>query len=100
MQEGYSASVRIAVQRKNPFDAQNERMLLLKVMERVMGIEPTLVAWEATVLPLNYTRKLCRVPLVYNRQGRTVEPNWTDSATTWRVDLPMRLLEVRAVVER
>ncbi len=24
--------------------------------ERVMGIEPTLVAWEATVLPLNYTR--------------------------------------------
>src|SRR5262245_55597766 len=23
-------------------------------MERVMGIEPTLVAWEATVLPLNY----------------------------------------------
>jgi hypothetical protein len=22
----------------------------------VMGIEPTLVAWEATVLPLNYTR--------------------------------------------
>ena len=26
------------------------------VLERVMGIEPTLVAWEATVLPLNYTR--------------------------------------------
>jgi hypothetical protein len=23
-----------------------------------MGIEPTLVAWEATVLPLNYTRQL------------------------------------------
>jgi hypothetical protein len=23
-----------------------------------MGIEPTLVAWEATVLPLNYTRML------------------------------------------
>jgi hypothetical protein len=23
-----------------------------------MGIEPTLVAWEATVLPLNYTRAL------------------------------------------
>src|SRR3954469_13532299 len=29
-------------------------------MERVMGIEPTLVAWEATVLPLNYTRAGCR----------------------------------------
>ena len=27
-----------------------------KRVERVMGIEPTLVAWEATVLPLNYTR--------------------------------------------
>ena len=25
-------------------------------MERVMGIEPTLFAWEAKVLPLNYTR--------------------------------------------
>ena len=23
-----------------------------------MGIEPTLVAWEATVLPLNYTREI------------------------------------------
>ena len=27
-------------------------------MERVMGIEPTLPAWEAEVLPLNYTRKI------------------------------------------
>jgi hypothetical protein len=26
-------------------------------MERVMGIEPTLSAWEADVLPLNYTRE-------------------------------------------
>ena len=25
-------------------------------LERVMGIEPTLEAWEAPVLPLNYTR--------------------------------------------
>src|SRR5690606_4588055 len=25
-------------------------------VERVMGIEPTLSAWEAEVLPLNYTR--------------------------------------------
>ena len=29
---------------------------LLMRMERVMGIEPTLAAWEAAVLPLNYTR--------------------------------------------
>ena len=26
-------------------------------LERVMGIEPTYQAWEARVLPLNYTRK-------------------------------------------
>ncbi|MDF2837959.1 MAG: hypothetical protein K0Q63_3599 [Paenibacillus sp.] len=26
-------------------------------LERVMGIEPTLLAWKAKVLPLNYTRK-------------------------------------------
>ena len=27
-----------------------------KYLERVMGIEPTLLAWKARVLPLNYTR--------------------------------------------
>ncbi len=27
-----------------------------EAVERVMGIEPTLEAWEAAVLPLNYTR--------------------------------------------
>src|SRR3954454_2291613 len=32
----------------------------MRELERVMGIEPTLVAWEATVLPLNYTRAGCR----------------------------------------
>ena len=32
-------------------------------MERVMGIEPTLVAWEATVLPLNYTRVTTGYPI-------------------------------------
>jgi hypothetical protein len=26
------------------------------LLERVMGIEPTYSAWEADVLPLNYTR--------------------------------------------
>ncbi len=26
------------------------------MLERVMGIEPTFEAWEAPVLPLNYTR--------------------------------------------
>ena len=30
------------------------------MMERVMGIEPTSSAWEAEVLPLNYTRRAGR----------------------------------------
>ena len=30
--------------------------LILLRLERVMGIEPTPEAWEAAVLPLNYTR--------------------------------------------
>ena len=29
---------------------------LLEFLERVKGIEPSLSAWEADVLPLNYTR--------------------------------------------
>ena len=29
-----------------------------KIMERVMGIEPTTTAWKAVVLPLNYTRMM------------------------------------------
>ena len=28
-------------------------------VERVTGIEPALSAWEADVLPLNYTRRRC-----------------------------------------
>ncbi len=28
-------------------------------MERVKGIEPSYAAWEAAVLPLNYTRGFC-----------------------------------------
>ena len=43
-------------------------------MERVMGIEPTLSAWEADVLPLNYTRSanyFSRLPaLVKGRAAR------------------------------
>ena len=31
---------------------------IYKKMERMMGIEPTLSAWKAEVLPLNYTRTL------------------------------------------
>ena len=31
------------------------------LLERVMGIEPTYLAWKASVLPLNYTR-ICPEP--------------------------------------
>ena len=30
----------------------------IPVMERVMGLEPTISAWKANVLPLHYTRIL------------------------------------------
>ena len=38
---------------------------LAQNMERVKGIEPSLSAWEADVLPLNYTRtfKICALSL-------------------------------------
>ena len=41
--------------------AKEKRVLTLNplsilAMERVMGIEPTLSAWEADALPLSYTR--------------------------------------------
>ncbi len=39
-------------------------------VERVMGIEPTLVAWEATVLPLNYTRCMARILGSFHRVGK------------------------------
>ena len=32
-------------------------IFFVEEMERVMGIEPTYQAWEARVLPLNYTRE-------------------------------------------
>ena len=31
-------------------------IIFWKSLERAMGIEPTYAAWEAAVLPLNYTR--------------------------------------------
>ena len=40
------------------------------LMERVTGIEPALSAWEADVLPLNYTRVLCRPQVCRMPGGR------------------------------
>jgi hypothetical protein len=34
----------------------------VSIVERVTGIEPALSAWEADVLPLNYTRAPARLP--------------------------------------
>src|SRR5690606_17299713 len=41
-----------AIEKRRPAHWARRRLQL----ERVMGIEPTLSAWEAEVLPLNYTR--------------------------------------------
>ena len=38
--------------------------MTILVVERVMGIEPTYLAWKASVLPLNYTRKTFRNEIV------------------------------------
>jgi hypothetical protein len=32
-----------------------------RMMERVKGIEPSYAAWEAAVLPLNYTRVMLNI---------------------------------------
>ena len=37
-----------------PYD---EEILLERLLERVMGIEPTHSAWKADALPLSHTRK-------------------------------------------
>ncbi len=39
-------------------------------MERVMGIEPTLSAWEAEVLPLNYTRRASGIVAIAVARGQ------------------------------
>jgi hypothetical protein len=45
-----------------------------------MGIEPTFVAWEATVLPLNYTRDPAKV------YGETVAGSKSRTAVCMTVD--------------
>ncbi len=39
-----------------------------RMMERVMGIEPTQPAWKAGILPLNYTRIFTTVIIVANHR--------------------------------
>ena len=42
--------------------AESRRYPGASVVERVTGIEPALSAWEADVLPLNYTRTAAGLP--------------------------------------
>lgn len=38
-------------------DIKSAKREMLEKLERVKGIEPSYAAWEAAVLPLNYTRE-------------------------------------------
>ena len=52
-------------------------------MERVMGIEPTLFAWEAKVLPLNYTRLDLEIPDALALKKAPVK-HWIDGRPIFR----------------
>jgi predicted choloylglycine hydrolase len=47
-----------AVNKEAPFGALQSNSEWQELLERVRGIEPLYEAWEAAVLPLNYTREL------------------------------------------
>ena len=47
--------------------------MYLQNKERVMGIEPTYLAWKASVLPLNYTRIYAETVMLLQQSG------WQDS---------------------
>ncbi len=50
----------------------------IDTVERVKGIEPSYAAWEAAVLPLNYTRfgKIRASQLASGRDSSTNRPHW------------------------
>ena len=51
--------------------ATNQR--LVAIVERVKGIEPSYAAWEAAVLPLNYTRAGAATGRRYRKPGLTTQ---------------------------
>ena len=53
---------------------EDEPLTCTSKMERVTGIEPALSAWEADVLPLNYTR--------VHLHRMTIPSAWAVSAQT------------------
>ena len=54
--ESESARSEFRCQRGIPVRNQKNPSLRWIFLERVTGIEPALKAWEALILPLNYTR--------------------------------------------
>ena len=45
--------------------------VMLEILERVKGIEPSSLAWKAMALPLSYTRACCRPTLAPGSLART-----------------------------
>ena len=62
------------------------------VLERVMGIEPTFLAWEANVLPLNYTRGRLIVRAAQTQRQMRGRKRYT----TGSLQCPACLLDCRA----
>lgn len=60
----WAFSARLELEQKRP--TPNDK---LKGNQRVKGIEPSCAAWEAAVLPLNYTRILEEVNSESFREG-------------------------------
>jgi hypothetical protein len=44
------------------FYTKKQHLLVKNLLERVAGIEPACLAWEASALPLSYTRKKFEPP--------------------------------------
>ncbi len=56
----------------------------MSYLERVMGIEPTLFAWEAKVLPLNYTRNRFDYRSKARNVSRLVSPHGAPLSIRWK----------------
>lgn len=52
-------------------------------VERVTRIELALSAWEADVLPLNYTRVLCGSKVYWARRASSLPSESSDSNIRW-----------------
>ncbi len=58
---GFADGIRGWLMEANRRGNRTRRGSLSKLVERVKGIEPSYAAWEAAVLPLNYTRTTARI---------------------------------------